>query len=224
MNEQTYDTINNELINLLLSDGLEGSLSKIAELLINTAMLLERIEHIGAKPYQRDKPRNGYGNGFKTRSFHTAIGKLKLDLPQVRDSRTPFRTSLLEQGSHSERSLKVAIATMYVEGVSTRRVKRIMKELCGLEVSATQVSKLTSELDTEFERWGNRPLPEIAYLTLDAAYHKVRLDGVVRDCATLTAIGVRRDDGRRLILGVSCALSEAQVHWKGFLTSLKKEG
>ena len=83
MNEQTHDTINNELISLLLSDGLEGSLSKIAELLMNTAMLLERIEHIGANSYQRDKPRNGYGNGFKTRSFHTSIGKLKLDLPQV---------------------------------------------------------------------------------------------------------------------------------------------
>ncbi len=159
MNEQNHDTINNELINLLLEDGLENSLSKIAELLMNTAMLLERIEHIGAEPYQREQQqRNGYANGFKPRSFHTAIGKLQLDLPQVRESKTPFRTSLLEQGSRSERSLKAAIATMYVEGVSTRRVKRVMKELCGLDVSATQVSKLTSELDVEFEKWRNREL------------------------------------------------------------------
>ena len=113
---------------------------------------------------------------------------------------------------------------MYVEGISTRRVTRVMKELRGLEVSATQVSKLTSELDVEFERWRNRQLPEIVYLTLDATYHKVRLDGIVRDCATLTAIGVRRYDGKRMILGVSCALSEAEEHWKGFLVNLKKRG
>lgn len=225
MNEQNNDTINNELINLLLEDGLESSLSKIAELLMNTAMLLERIEHIGAQPYQREQQqRNGYANGFKPRSYHTAMGKLELELPQVRESDTPFRTSLLERGSRSERSLKAAIATMYVEGISTRRVTRVMKELCGLEVSATQVSKLTSELDVEFERWRNRQLPEIAYLTLDATYHKVRLDGIVRDCATLTAIGVRLDDGKRMILGVSCALSEAEEHWKGFLVNLKERG
>ena len=225
MNEQTHPSLNDEIINLLLADGLENSLSKIAELLMNTAMLLERIHHIGAAPYQREADgRNGYANGFKPRSFQTAVGKINLQVPQVRNSDTTFRTSLLEKGSRSERSLKAAIATMYVQGVSTRRVTQVMKDLCGFDVSSAQVSKLTSELDAEFKKWRSRPLPEVAYLLLDATYYKVRIDGTVRDCATLKAIGVRREDGKRMILGVSCALSEAEVHWRGFLTDLKQRG
>ena len=225
MNEHTHDNPNDEIINLLLSDGLENSLPKIAELLMNTAMLLERIHHIGAAPYERNSSqRNGYANGFKPRSFQTAVGKLNLQVPQVRNSSPVFQTSLLEQGSRSERSLKAAIATMYVEGVSTRRVTKVMKDLCGFEVSSTQVSKLTAQLDEEFEKWRSRPLPGIAYLMLDATYYKVRIDGTVRDCATLKAIGIRREGGKRMVLGVSCALSEAEVHWRDFLGSLRERG
>jgi transposase-like protein len=113
---------------------------------------------------------------------------------------------------------------MYVEGVSTRRVTKVMETLCGFQVSSGQVSNLTKKLDSEFKKWRERPLPEIAYLTLDATYYKVRIDGVVRDCATLIAIGVRRDDGKRMILGVSCALSEAEVHWREFNNNLRERG
>lgn len=94
----------------------------------------------------------------------------------------------------------------------------------GLQVSSTQVSKLTAELDEEFTLWRERPLPEIAHLIVDATYYKVRIDGSVRDCATLIAIGVRRDDGKRMVLGVSCALSEAEVHWREFFNQLKGRG
>lgn len=224
MNEQIQDTTNNEIINILLADGLENSLPKIAELLMNSAMLLERIQHIGVSPYQRSNERNGYANGFKPRQFQSAVGKLNLEVPQVRESDKPFQTALIEQGSRSDRALKAAIATMYIQGVSTRRVTRVMQDLCGFEVSSTQVSNLTSKLDEEFEKWRNRQLPEIAYMTLDATYHKVRIDGTVRDCATFIAIGVRRSDGKRMILGVSCALSEAEIHWRDFLTDLKQRG
>jgi transposase-like protein len=191
---------------------------------MNAAMLLEREKHIGAAPYQRGAERNGYANGFKPRSFQTGIGALELSVPQVRESDSPFRTSLLEKGSRSDRALKSAIATMYVEGVSTRRVTRIMEQMCGFEVSSGQVSNLNKQLDSEFGKWRSRPLPEISSMTLDATYYKVRIDGVVRDCATLIAHGIRRDDGKRMILGVSCALSEAEVHWRGFLAGLKERG
>jgi putative transposase len=225
MNEQTQNIQHPDLINILLEDGLESAIPKISELLMNAAMLLERIGHIGADPNERNVDgRNGYGNGFKPRSFQTAMGKLRLDVPQVRESNEPFRTALLEQGSRSERALKSAIATMYVEGVSTRRVTKIMEKLCGFQVSSGQVSNLTKELDVEFAKWRTRPLPEILYLTLDATYYKVRIDGVVRDCATLIAIGVRREDGRRIIIGVSCALSEAEIHWRDFLNSIRARG
>ena len=224
MDEQHQTTQQDPLLNLLLNEGLQNALPRIAEILINTAMLLERETHIGAAPYQRGVERNGYANGFKSRNFQTAIGALKLSVPQVRESDSVFSSSLLEKGSRSDRALKSAIATMYVEGVSTRRVTKVMEQLCGFEVSSGQVSKLNKQLDHEFEKWRTRPLPPIAYMTLDATYHKVRIDGVVRDCATLTAYGIRCADGKRIILGVSCALSEAEVHWRVFLNGLKERG
>lgn len=220
----TTPTTHHDLINLLLQDGLGEGLPKIAELLMNAAMLMERAKHIGAGPYERVEARNGHANGFKPRSFHTSMGGLTLSTPQVRGSDIPFRTSLLEKGCRSDRALKAAISSMYLQGVSTRRVTTVMGELCGFEVSSTQVSKLTAELDGEFEKWRGRPLPEISHLFADATYYKVRIDGNVRDCATLIAIGIRRDNGKRLVLGVSCALSEAEVHWRDFFTSLKQRG
>jgi putative transposase len=131
---------------------------------------------------------------------------------------------MLEKGSRSDRSLKVAIAEMYLQGVSTRRVTKVMEKMCGLSVSSTQVSKLTAELDETFELWRNRALPEIAHMFIDATYIKVRIAGCVRDCAVFTAIGVRRDNGKRMVLGVSAALSEAEVQWRDFLVSLKERG
>ena len=224
MNELNQTTQHDSLINLLFDGGLQVALPRIAEILMNAAMLLERENHIGASPYQRGVERDGYANGFKPRTFQTGIGALELSVPQVRESSSIFSTSLLEKGSRSERALKSAISTMYVQGVSTRRVTKIMEEMCGFEVSSGQVSKLNKQLDDEFIKWRSRPLPEIAYLIIDATYYKVRIDGVVRDCATLIAHGVRADNGKRMILGVSCALSEAEVHWRDFLDSLKKRG
>jgi len=224
MNEHKQTTQQDLLINLLFDDGLQNALPRIAEILINAAMLLEREAHIGADPYQRGVERNGYANGFKTPTFQTGVGALELSVPQVRESDQTFRTSLLEKGSRSDRALKSAIATMYVEGVSTRRVTKIMEQMCGFSVSSGQVSNLNKQLDVEFAKWRTRPLPEIAYMSIDATYYKVRIDGIVRDCATLIAYGVRRVDGKRMILGVSCALSEAEVHWRGFLVGLKERG
>jgi transposase-like protein len=224
MNEQTNDTLQDQILKILFAEGLGEGLSNIAQILMNAAMLIERENHIGVGPYQRGVERNGHANGFKPRTFQTAVGALQLAVPQVRDSDTPFRTSLLEKGSRSDRALKSAIATLYVQGVSTRRVTKIMEELCGFEVSSGQVSNLNKQLDEEFAKWRARALLEIRYLILDATYYKVRIDGTVRDCATLKAIGIRRDDGKRMILGVSCALSEAEVHWREFLIALKERG
>lgn len=225
MNERYQDTLSQELINTLLEQGLSDGLKTIAQTLMNTAMLLEREQHLNAAPYQRGvEERNGYANGFKPRTFQTQMGSLDLSVPQVRISDSPFQTSLLEKGSRSERALKSAIATMYVQGVSTRKVTKVMEELCGFEVSSGQVSNLNKTLDDEFKKWRSRPLPEIKYLIMDATYYDVRIDGTVRDCATLTAIGIRRDNGKRMILGVSCALSEAEVHWRAFLDGLKERG
>jgi transposase-like protein len=140
-------------------------------------------------------------------------------LPRVRGSDTPFRTSILEKDSQSDRALKSAIATLYVQGVSTQRVTKDMEDFRGFGVYSGHVSILNKQLDNQFDNWHSRPLPEIQYIILDATYYYVRID-----CATLKAIGIRRDDGKRMILGVSCALSEAEIHWREFLVSLKERG
>lgn len=224
MDEQTKSNSQDDLINLLLNNGIAEGMKPVMELLLNAAMLIERTTHLNAQPHERSPERNGYANGYKPRSYQSSIGKLELQYPQVRDSDTTFKTSLFEKGSRSDRALKVAIATMYIQGVSTRKVTKVMEELCGFEVSSGQVSALSAQLDEEFTNWRNRELPDIKHMICDASYYKVRHDGVVRDCAVLLAIGVQAEDGKRMILGVSCKLSEAEVHWRDFFISLKERG
>ena len=224
MNEQSNTNTQNDLINLLISNGIDDGMQPVMKLLLNAAMLMERTKHINAQPNERSSHRTGYSNGFKPRSYQSSIGKLDLQYPQVRGSEEPFRTSLFEKGSRSDRSLKVAIATMYIQGVSTRKVTKVMEDLCGFEVSSAQVSRLSSELDEEFEKWRQRDLPDIRHMICDASYYKIRHEGVVRDCAVLIAIGVRATDGKRMVLGVSCKLSEAEIHWRDFFETLKERG
>jgi transposase-like protein len=154
------------------------------------------------------------------------VGAVEFSVPQVRDLSPGvdgFYPRSLEKGIRSERALKLAIAEMYVQGVSTRKVSEITRELCGLEVSSTQVSRAAALLDEELERWRSRPLGEVPYLVLDARYESVRHAGSVIDCSVLIATGVR-SDGRRSVLCVSVSLSEAEVHWREFISSLQERG
>jgi len=224
MTGHTNDTLTNDTINTLLQNGIFEGIPLIAEMLANAAMILERTHHLGVGAYERGEARDGQSNGFKQRGLQTTFGKLSLNVPQVRGSSEPFQSSLFEKGSRTDRALKVAIAEMYLQGVSTRRVTTVMEKLCGMEVTSCQVSRLTGELDVQFNLWRTRPLPQIAFLILDATYIKVRVDGAVRDCAVFSAIGIRRSDGKRMALGVSAAISEAEPHWRAFINTLKDRG
>jgi transposase-like protein len=164
----------------------------------------------------------GYANGFKNKSVVTKLGKLDLNIPQVRGD-VQFYPSALEKGIRSEKALTLAMAEMYVQGVSTRKVTSVLEKLCGLEISSTQVSSASKRLDEELEKWRNRPIGSIKYLQLDARYEKVRQDGMVLSCAVLIATGVM-EDGKRTVLGTSVSLSEAEVHWRNFLLGLRKRG
>jgi len=217
---QKYSPLIEEALVELADQGVE-CLCPALEKLFNELMLIEREQVLQASPYERTDQRKGYANGFKNKMLQTRIGKLQLQVPQTRDQ--PFYPSCLEKGTRSERALRLAVAEMYVNGVSTRRVKRITEELCGLEISSTQVSNLSKLLDEELEKFRRRPLGKILYLYLDARYEKVREGGSVRDLALLTAIGVN-EQGRREVLGISCSLSEAEVHWRRFLEDLLKRG
>jgi transposase-like protein len=151
----------------------------------------------------------------------TRVGEITFAVPQVREG--GFYPSALEKGLRSERALTITLAEMYVKGVSTRKVKAITEQLCGVEVSATQVSRATAQLDEILQEWRERPLGEINYLYVDARYEKVREAGQVRDAAVLVATGIT-PEGERQVLGVSVSLSEHEIHWKAFLKSLKDRG
>ena len=214
-----------QVVEVLVDEGLDG-MSRAFEILLNEAMKLERSQFLGAGPYERSEERRGRGNGYKEKRLRSRVGQLRLSIPQVRDlapGTEGFYPKSLERGLRSERALTLALAEMYVQGVSTRRVREITRELCGLEVSSSDVSRAAALLDEELAAWRDRPLGDVPYLILDAQYEKVRHGGVVVDCAVLLAIGVRTD-GRRSILGVSVSLSEAEVHWREFLAGLQERG
>jgi transposase-like protein len=221
MTHQDDNTAIGQMLEAVITQGMDG-LETAISILLNEAMKVERSRALGAEPWQRSEQRLGYANGYKPKSLNTRIGRLSLQVPQVRGDVT-FYPSALERGLRSERALKLAVAEMYVQGVSTRKVTEVMKTLCGLEVTSTEVSRCANLLDEELEKWRTRPLGHCPYLVLDARYESVRVDGSVRSCAVLIAAGVR-DDGKRSILGVSCSMSEAEVHWRDFLVGLKKRG
>ena len=220
MTHQMQTTALDEIGELLAEQGFDG-LADALRVLLNEVMKLERAAVLGAGPYQRSDDRKGYANGFKPKTVQTRVGALTLAVPQARG--VEFYPSALEKGLRSERALKLAVAEMYVQGVSTRKVAAITEKLCGLEVTTAQVSRAAQALDAELEKWRSRPLGETPYLILDARYEKVRHGGQVRSCAVLVAIGID-PEGRRSVLGVSVSLSEAEVHWRDFLASLSARG
>ena len=221
MTRQNNDNKLNAVLELLIENGFEG-FADIMRILLNEAMKIEREQVLGAALYERAEGRKGYANGYKPKTVDTRMGRLCVDVPQVRGD-VDFYPSALERGSRSERALKLAIAEMYVKGISTRRVTDVLEKMCGLSVSSTQVSRVAAILDDELEKWRNRPLAEFPYLVLDAHYEKVRTGGSVLSAAVLTAVGVDTQC-RRCVLGVSVSLSEAETHWREFIKGLQDRG
>jgi len=213
-------TLPKEYLEQLTEQGLDG-LPDLIRVMVNEAMRIERENYLGARPYERSEDRQGHANGYKPKTVKTRVGEVTFDIPQVREG--GFYPHSLEKGIRSERALLLTLAEMYVQGVSTRKVAAITEQLCGTQISASQVSRASQQLDEELEAWCNRPLGEVIYLYLDARYEKVRQAGNVRDAAILMASGVKRD-GKRSILGISVSLSEAEAHWRAFLEGLVKRG
>ena len=187
-----------EALSTMGFDGMAAAMG----VLINEVMKMERSAFLGAGPHERTEERRGYANGFKPKRMKTRLGGIDLQVPQVRDvdDGASFYPSSLERGQRSERALTLALAEMYVQGVSTRRVEEITKVMCnGLEISSASVSRAAALLDEELERWRTRPLGAFKYLILDARYEKVRHGGSVRDCALLIAIGIGHDGKRSAV-------------------------
>ena len=209
-----------EVAEVIMEKGLSG-MPTVMEIILNEAMRIERERHLNASMYERTDERTGYANGYKPKTLKTSVGALTLSVPQTRDGE--FYPSFLEKGIRSERALKIAMAEMYIKGVSTRKVSSILEELCGFQVTSDEFSRASKLLDEEFSTWRNRPIGKIMYLYLDARYEKIRVAGSVIDHAVLIAYGVD-EKGTRKVLGVSISLSEAETHWRNFLESLVERG
>jgi transposase-like protein len=170
------DRIIADLMEQLIENGPDGMASAFTALM-NLAMRIERERHLGAQPYERSPERSGYANGYKPKKIDTAAGTLSVQVPKSRGGETPFYPQALERGRRSSRAVMLAIAQMYIQGVSTRDVEKVMAEF-GLEgLSSSQVSRAAALMDEELEAWRRRRLGTFPYLFLDARYEKARIDG-----------------------------------------------
>lgn len=187
MTYQQENTAFDQAMELLIQNGFDDVAAPIS-ILMNAAMKVERSRFLNASPYERTEDRQGYANGYKDKTVNTRMGSIQLDVPQTRNC--DFYPSSLERGLRSDRALKLALADMYVQGVSTRKVAKITETLCGFEVSSSEVSRASKDLDEQLDMWRKRPLGAYPYVYLDARYENVRNGGVVTNCAALIAIGV----------------------------------
>ena len=202
--------------------GQKDFLQTVVREVVQQMLELEMEETLQAGKGERTPERLGYRSGSYGRTLITRVGKLELRVPQDRQGR--FRTEIFERYQRSEKALVGALAEMYIQGVSTRKVKAITEELCGHEFSASSISRINQSLDEELEKFARRQLEEpYPYLILDARYEKVREDGVIRSRAVLVAIGIN-EDGRRCILAVELANRESESSWKDFIAQLRQRG
>jgi len=213
-------TISPSILNMLVEQGPDAIL-ELFRIMMNEAMKVERSGYLKAQPYERSVERQDYANGFKGRSITTGLGTVDLSIPQTRES--GFYPKSLEAGTRSEKALRLALAEMYVQGVSTRKVSKIIERLCGLEITSSQVSKASLCLDEAVQAFRDRKLGAMQVVWLDAQYQKIRKDGHVCDRAILVAVGLN-EKGQREILGVDTASSEAEVNWRQFLEALASRG
>ena len=208
-----------QLLGLLQSD---DAIRALLETTVQQVLEAEMEDTLGATKSERTGERRGYRSGYYGRKLTTRVGTLELQVPQDRGGL--FRTEVFGRYQRSEKALLLALAEMYVQGVSTRKVRAVTEELCGHGFSASTVSSITVQLDAELARFMTRPLTEeYAYLILDARYERVREAGVIRSRAVLVALGVDWE-GLRQVLAVELANRESLSAWKDFLVGLKQRG
>jgi putative transposase len=214
------DALKAEVARILAEDA--DILKSIVTEALQQTLEAEMDEELGAEKSERTPSRVGYRSGYYGRTLITRVGKIELRVPQDRQGR--FRTEVFERYQRSEKALTAAMMQMYLQGVSTRKVKAITEELCGHEFSSASISRIVAALDEELERFSRRRLEEdYPYLVLDARYEKVREEGTVRSQAVLIAIGIDWE-GRRNVLAVDLANRESASSWKEFLSALRNRG
>jgi putative transposase len=189
-------------------------LKPLLKTLLSEILHAEMNEVIGAENYQRSGERRGYRAGYYSRQYITRVGSIDLRIPRDREGK--FSTELFERYQRSEKALLVSLSEMYIQGVSTRKVKAITEELCGHEFSASTVSNINKTLDEQLNIFAKRDLKaKYPYIILDARYEKVREAGMITSQAVLIAIGVT-EEGKKEVLGIELANRESRSFKKGF--------
>jgi putative transposase len=197
-------------------------LQPVVQEAVQAMLEVEMEECLQAGKHERSAERLGYRSGYYRRRLITRVGTIWLRVPQDRAGQ--FSTQVFEQYQRSEKALVAALAQMYVQGVSTRKVAAITEELCGHEFSASSISTITARLDAQLAEFSQRPLSEaFPYVVVDARYERVREGGVIVSRAVLIALGIDWE-GRRQVLAVEYANRESQGSWREFLLQLKARG
>jgi transposase-like protein len=212
---------NTELIDDYLIDRNDG-MKKLITWFLNQVMQQEALNQIKAHPYERTGHRIARRNGIRKRSLKTVHGEVVLDKPQFRE--VPFKTEVFDRYSRVEKSLRVAIAESYLQGVSTRKVQDVVSRFGLKNVSASEVSRIAKELDEKCREFLERPIEgEIEYLFVDASYYKVRSEGRYITKALLIATGIHKD-GYREILAARVEANEDEPAWESLFDELKDRG
>ena len=200
----------------------DDGMRKLLTWFINFVMEQEALHQANAQRYERIDSRKASRNGYKPRTLQTKYGKLELLKPQFREF--PFETKVFEKYSRVETAILNAVAESYLQGVSTRRMKKIMTALGVGEISAFSVSRITKELDEKVKEFLSKPIEhEIPYLLVDATYFKVR-EGLHYVNKALFVVAGIRDDGYREILGARLADTEDSLFWEDLFEDLKERG
>lgn len=219
-------TTNSDVLGTLLQEVFANpdGAKRLLEHLLNQTMQSEVSAHLGAKRHERGGKRRGFRNGYKPRTLKTRVGKLELDVPQVRACE-PYHPSMFAKWQRSERALLVACAEMYFQGVSTRNVRNVLDAMCDGDISSATVSRVAQELDEKLLTFRQRRLDHTQwpYLHIDARYEKVRINGRVTSQAVLVAVGFT-SEGRREVLDWRVDDSESESTWGEMFRSLKDRG
>lgn len=213
-----------ELFDLVDAANSNPGLKSLLEALLNTTMRMQADRHVAADFYERSEHRHGYRSGTKDRTLNTALGRLKLNVPQVRDCE-PYHPTFFNRWERSDRALLVACSEMYFQGISTRRVRDVLESMCGFGLSAGEVSRVATEIDEKLATFRARSLAgrDYVYLIVDARYEKVRVNGQIVSQAVLVTAGISHD-GQREILDWRVCDSESEESYKQVFRSLKDRG
>ena len=215
-------TLNQEEIQALLLDDRGEAFKQILQTSLNKILQAESAEQLKAAPYERSEERTDCRNGSRDRDLNTRVGRITLHVPRHRN--VPFKTLVFDNYSRSEAALVAGMAEMVVNGVSTRKVSRVMETLCGTSFSKSAVSDVCKDLETAVKEFQTRPLEgDYPFLTVDATYFKVRENSRIISKAFMIAYGTNAE-GHREILGFGVYANESSATWTDFLLSLKKRG